>query len=633
MIPRRPRIGSSAHRSTVVLCAPPLRPILPPACIRELPTANIISSLLTCGGCSYRYYSDTDRAPGVFPLFLDTCELPNGHPLDADLCIVGAGPAGISLALELSQSGLKILLLEAGGQAFEADSQQLYDGEVADGRLHSPPDRYRQRRFGGTTTIWGGRCTPYDPIDFEVRDYMPNSGWPIEFSEVSRFYRRANALCEAGQFAYRVDEAFSIAPSPMIAGFSSENFSTDTIERFSCPTDFGRRYAHKLRASTSIRVVLHANVTHIQLDPNGQRVVSLRVENQQGKRFAVHACRFVLATGGLEVPRLLLSSRDVQPQGIGNAHDIVGRYYMCHLAGTIGRIKVNGRAANVWHGYDLSPEGIYCRRRLALRPETQRRHQLSNFVARLHHPRITDPAHQNAVLSLLYLSKFAIPYEYRKRLQDDEGPALKRWIKHAWNVASRPHEAAGFAWHMLRDRRLAERKFPSIIVHSRANLFGLEFHVEQHPNAMSRITLTERADVFGMPRIRVDWRYTAEDVDSVSRTLALFGADLSHNDVGTFEYDPTSVEGEITRYGAYGGHHIGTARMGTDPRSSVVDANCRVHGVENLYVASAATFPTSSQANPTLTIVALALRLAEHLRATQSSNLFASPTIPSATAA
>jgi len=166
---------------------------------------------------------------------------------------------------------------------------------------------------------------------------------------------------------------------------------------------------------------------------------------------------------------------------------------------------------------------------------------------------------------------------------------------------------------MVRDRFLAERKFPSIIMRSRANLFSLDFHAEQQPNPLSRVTLSEQLDPFGMPRIHVDWRYTAIDVDTVKRSLALLAADLSQSGVGRFEYDPDSVEEEVTRYGAYGGHHIGTVRMGNSPRDSVVDINGRVHGVHNLYVAGSAIFPTSSQANPTLTVIAMALRLAEHL--------------------
>ncbi len=546
-------------------------------------------------------------------MFLDTHDLPDSQTLESDVCVVGAGAAGITLALGLLDSGLDVLMLESGGLEFEKTLQSLYDGEVVDERLHSPPDRYRQRRFGGTTTIWGGRCVPFDPIDFEARDFIPSSGWPLDFATVLPFYRQANSLCEAGTFSYRADEAFDRPLAPMLAGFSSDNFSSDTLERFGCPTDFGRRYSHKLNAARNVRVLLHASVTHIQLDDTGRRTVSLAVANLQGKKFTIRARRFVLATGGLEVPRLLLASRDVHPAGVGNFHDVVGRYYMCHLAGTIGRIKINGELRNAWHGYDVSNEGVYCRRRLALRPEVQRSLQLGNFIARLHHPRITDPAHQNAVLSLLYLAKFVISYEYGKRLHGDDSSSVRRWFNHLWNVASRPDEALGFAWHMLRDRTLAERKFPSIIVRSKANLFSLDFHAEQQPNPASRITLSGRSDSFGMPRIKIDWRYTPGDVDTVSRALALLRDDFRRSGIGTFEYDSGSVEAEMTRYGAYGGHHIGTARMGSDSRHSVVDSDCRVHEVGNLYIAGSAVFPTSSQANPTLTITALALRLAAHL--------------------
>ncbi len=546
-------------------------------------------------------------------MFLDTHDLTDGHALRAHLCIVGAGAAGIALALALRDSGIDVLLLEAGGLDFEDSSQALYAGEVVDERLHSPPDRYRQRRFGGTTTIWGGRCMPFDPIDFEAREYMPESGWPFGFATLLPFYPRSNSLCEAGAFAYRAQEAFERPLRPMLAGFDSDNFSTDTLERFSCPTDFGRRYGEKLRTAPNIRVVLHANVTHIQLDESGRSVTTLTVRNQQGKRFTARAERFVLATGGLEVARLLLASRDVQSTGIGNSRDVVGRYYMCHLAGTIGRIQIAGPLENAWHGYDISAEGVYCRRRLALRPEAQRALRLGNFVARLHHPRITDPAHRHPVLSLLYLAKSLIPYEYGKRLHGEEQASLRQWLEHLRNAALRPHEAIGFAWHMLRDRRLAERKFPSIIIRSRANLYSLDFHAEQQPNPASRITLSDSLDEFGMPRLKIDWRHTAADLDTVSRSLELLRADFQRTRVGSFEYDPATVAYEMIRYGAYGGHHIGTARMGIDPRTSVADADCRVHAVENLYLASAATFPTSSQANPTLTVVALALRLAAHL--------------------
>jgi choline dehydrogenase-like flavoprotein len=546
-------------------------------------------------------------------MILDANNLPDDGTLRADICIVGAGAAGISMALQFLGSGIEVLLLESGAFALEPDTQALYVGAVAEERLHSPPDLYRERRFGGTTTIWGGRCMPFDPIDFETRDYVPRSGWPLTRAALLPYYPPANRLCEAGDFSYTAAATFRDGGRPMIEGFDSGYFSSDTLERFSCPTDFGARYGHRLRAARNITVVMHANVTAIRLQAGGERVASLEVRSLRGKQLQARASHFVLATGGLEVPRLLLASRDVQANGIGNLHDVVGRYYMCHLAGTIGALKFLTPPGTVHHGYEISEEGIYCRRRLALRPEAQRAQRLGNFVARLHHPRITDPAHRSSVLSLLYLSKPFIPYEYSKRLHGDEHANLRTWLQHLGNVVRDPLDAVAFAWHMLRDRKLAARKFPSIIVTPKANLYSIDFHAEQQPNAASRVMLDSAHDALGMPRLRIDWRYVAGDLDTVQRAIALLAAEFARTGVGRLDYEPDTVEAEMTRYGAYPGHHIGTARMGSDPRDSVVDANCRVHGVDNLFVASAAIFPTSSQANPTLTVVAMSLRLAAHL--------------------
>lgn len=535
--------------------------------------------------------------------------------LQADLCIVGAGAAGITLALELADSGLDVVLLESGGLEEDLRTQNLYQGSVANEALHSPPARYRQRRFGGSTTIWGGRCMPFDPIDFESRDYLANSGWPFGREELDPYYARANALCEAGPFVYSAQQAFRQPLRPVIDGFTSERFSTDGLERFSCPTDFGTRYRHRLEKAPKLRLLLDANVTDIQLDVGGTRVTHLDLRTLAGRKLQVRAARFVLATGGLEVTRLLLASRGQDPRGIGNAHDQVGRYYMCHLAGTIGTLRIRGTPDRVHHGYDVSDEGVYCRRRLTLEPAVQRQLGLGNFIARLHHPRITDPDHRSAVLSLLALAKPLIPYEYAKRLHGDEQATWLTWFKHVRNVALRPFDAFAFAWHMLRDRKLAARKFPSIIIKSRGNLYSIDFHAEQVPNPDSRVTLHPDArDELGMPQLHIDWRYTPKDVQTVRRALALLAEDIAASGVGTLDYQPDEVELEMTRYGAYGGHHIGTTRMGTDPRTSVVNQDCRVHAVDNLYIASSAVFPTSSQANPTLTIVALALRLGAHLK-------------------
>jgi len=537
----------------------------------------------------------------------------NGACLRADVCVVGGGAAGISLALALSGQGLSIILLESGRMGEDAATQALYAGEVADERLHSPADKYRQRRLGGSTATWGGRSMPFDPIDFETRSQVPHSGWPISYEDLLPFYPQANALSEAGRFAYDADEALGAAAPPMVRGFTSEVVRTNGLERFSCPTNFGQRYERRLRVAPDIQVLLGANCIAIGLEADGRSVRDVSVATLAGRRFRVAARATVLAMGGLETARLLLASRDVAPRGVGNEHDVVGRYYMCHIAGNVGTLVFNGRPQDVRHGYEITPEGIYCRRRLAVAATEQRRHGLANCVARLHFSRITDPRHRNGVLSGLFLSRKFISYEYGKRLHDGTDPTPGVYARHLWNVISDPVDTAAFLVHWATRRTLAQRKFPSVILRNRTNRFSLEMHGEQIPRADSRVTLTGKVDALGMPRLHIDWRYSPEDIASMDGTLQLIAQELERSGTGRLDYDRATLEEDLLRFGAYGGHHIGTARMGTDPRTSVVDADCRVHSVDNLFVAGSAAFPTSSQANPTLTLIALSLRLARHL--------------------
>lgn len=544
-------------------------------------------------------------------MIVDAYALADAPTFAADICIVGAGAAGITLALDLIDSGLDVLLLESGGWDAEKDTQALYQGQVADPALHSPLESYRVRRYGGSTTLWGGRCMPFDPIDFEERAAIPLSGWPIGPADLAPYYPRANRLAEAGAYAYTVETAFDTPRKPMIDGFRSSHFSSNTLERFSCPTDFGRRYLHKLAAARNVHVVLHANVTRIRLAADGGSVDCLDVATLRGQQTTVRARHVVLAMGGLETARLLLASRDVHQAGVGNGHDLVGRHYMCHIAGTLGVLRFN---RPVWHGYDVADDGTYCRRRLALRPDVQRRLGLANMVARLHHPRIIDPAHHNGVLSLLSLARMFIPYEYAKRLDGDIRLDLGTWAAHVRNVVVDMPTTVRFMTHLLRKRRWAERKFPSIIIRSKSNLFSLDVHAEQEPNPDSRVTLSDERDALGMPRLCVDWRHTARDMESISRSLTLLAQDIAASGVGRFDVDLDRVTAEMTRYGAYGGHHIGLARMAASPARGVVDGNGTVFGVGNLHLAGSAVFSTSSQANPTLTIIALALRLGTYLK-------------------
>ena len=396
----------------------------------------------------------------------------------------------------------------------------------------------------------------------------------------------------------------------MIAGFTPAQFSTEGIERFSAPTDFSARYGHRLRASQAVRVILGANATEIMTSADGTRAEAVQLRRLGGGGFTLRPKQLVIALGGLETPRLLLASRQVHADGIGNAQCQLGRYYMCHIAGTSGRLRLAVPPSMVRHGYERAEDGTYLRRRLHLTEAAQRSQGVGNAVMRLHFPPIPDPSHGSGILSGLYLARRLLPYEYRKRLEGPDGPTLA----HLRNILTDPASTLGFAGDMLFRRKLAARKFPSVIVRPPGGVFSLDYHGEQAPNPDSRVTLTEARDALGMPRLHVDWRHSAMDLHTAETCFRLLAADLGAWGRGWLDFEPAQLAQDMLRDGAYGGHHLGTARMGHSPTSSGVDAQARVHGIRNLSLAGAAIFPTSGQAHPTLTLVALALRLADRLQ-------------------
>lgn len=547
-------------------------------------------------------------------MILDANEIGAGAALHADLCIVGAGPAGIAIALACAASGMAVLLLESGGLRPDAQGQALCRGEVADGAAHPPPHLFRRRGLGGCSTIWGGRCVPFDRQDFAARPWLGLSApWPIAYETLVPYWRDAASLLEIGAPDFDARTAIAGGMKPMLPGFAHPHVSTDTIERFSPPADLGRRHEAALRDSRAILVLLHATCTGIVLEDNHARVRELAIRARGGAALLVRARHVVLAAGGLEVPRLLLASNGQLPSGIGNAHDQVGRHYMTHLAGTSCVFTPSpGRVP--FHGYERDADGIYCRRRFSITEAAQRAMGIGNAVARLHHPRPADPAHRSGPLSALSLASRLVAREYRGAAGGaQEGFGLARTLRHVANVARDAPATASFAGHVLRDRVLARRKFPSIIVQPPSGRFTLDIHAEQLPDRESRITLGRDRDRFGTPVPRIDWRPGAEDLRTVRVTVSLIAEALASGGHGTLEYDPAGLDADMTAAGAYGGHHLGGARMSASPGTGVVNGDCRVHGISNLYIAGGAVLPTSGQANPTLTIVALALRLAAHL--------------------
>lgn len=551
-------------------------------------------------------------------MILDAQTLPDGTELFGDICIVGSGPAGLSLAARLAHSGHSALLVEAGGIKRRGRDQELYRGEVADpGLRHASLHRYRERHLGGTSAIWGGRCIPFDPIDFAQRDYVPESGWPFAIETLDASYREALDYCEAGAWEYQAARALPSDPRSLIPGLSSDDFITDAVERFSRPTDFSRRFGGLLKTSRSIQVLLNANVVDILTDHDGRVVEGLDIRTFAPGRLTARAGLFVLAAGGLETTRLLLNGCIARRggggrRGLGNQGGALGRFYMSHLRGTIGTLTLDGAPDQVAHGYGTSPDGIYCRRILRLSEAAQRREGILNSLFRLHHPPIVDPTHRNGILSAVFLVKNTLLPEYRPLLRDQAvTPGLI--ARHIRNLIIDAPAVTAFGADWLRRRTLASRKLPSVALRARNNAYRLEFQSEQAPNRASCVTLSDATDAFGLRRLRVDWRTTDLDVATVIRAYELLGDAVARSGAGTLRFDRESIAAEILLEGPIGGHHLGTTRMAAQPADGVVDPDCRVFGTANLYVAGGSVFPTSGQANPTLTIVALAIRLADHL--------------------
>lgn len=546
----------------------------------------------------------------------DARELPHGAAMECDVCIVGSGAAGITCAIELGRAGLDVILLEAGGKNFSKDSQRSFEGTVVNPERHGALDAYRHRRLGGTTCVWGGRCAPFDDLDFEERSYVPFSGWPVTAGQMKPFYERAHEHLDLGQYEYSSLSDSILRSSQLVPGYRQEEVLTDQLWRFSVPTDFGKKYTEELRVSANITVYLHANALQMVCTEAGRSVHALECASAPGRTFQIRANDFILAAGGLEVARLLLLSKNVSPNGIGNDRDLVGRFYSSHITGNCGDLRFAAGTRPIW-GYENARDGVYCRRTLRLHPGTQLREGLLNSRFILSHPLPADPSHGSSILSSMYLVKrligHRVPPEYSKAFSQMQ--PLDHVCAHSKNVIGGLPSLAAFSIAWMQKRALAKRKLPSVSIFSKSNTYTLHFDGEQAPNRDSRISLSEARDEYGMRRLRVDWRYQPIDTRSIARSCEIIVNSLDAAGKAKALFAVDELEQRIAANCAVGSHHIGTTRMASNPAKGVVDESCRVFGVSNLHIASSSIFATSSFANPTLTIVAFAVRIADRIRA------------------
>ncbi len=501
--------------------------------------------------------------------------------IHCDVCIAGAGAAGIAAALNLAGRNHKVVLLEAGGLDYQEETQDPYAGENI-GRPYHDISTTRLRFLGGSTNHWGGMCSHLDPHDFEKRDWVPYSGWPISFEDLKPWYEQAHPWLELGPFDYRRE---AISPDgTRYLPFDDERLRHKMWHFSRPPTSFGVEHRAKLEAATSLDVLLNANLVDIELDHQSNRVRGFVVRSYQGKKTTVRARHFVLALGGLENPRLLLCARSERSQGLGNERGLVGRFFMEHLNAEAGHVATDD---DQWPGsYDsLFRDGRQYRAYLVASREQQYQRQILGSAIGL------GPLFHARERSVAYESLHKIKMAWlRRRLPDDLGGHISNLIM----------DAAG-----LKDA-LEERFDPTVYLYTEA---------EQAPNPDSRVTLSNNRDALGLPRIQLDWRLSEIDKRSMREIAYLIGQELGRIDKGRVGLPPWLLEESIAdddpMIGGY--HHMGTTRMSTDASTGVVNADCRVFTTENLFIAGSSVFTTGGAANPTLTIVALALRLADYL--------------------
>jgi choline dehydrogenase-like flavoprotein len=522
-------------------------------------------------------------------VFVDGRDLPGDVPIEADVCVIGGGAAGIALALGLLDSSRSVLLVEGGGLA--ASDVERRPPRVIPGRDARPslgPDRSRFWYLGGNTNTWAGNCRPLDEPDLEERDWVPGS-WPIGRDEMLTWYERAQAALGLGDFSwYDLGRARPHLTRPLL-----EIDSSVAVTRVMqvCPVlSLAALHRKRLEDEGDLRVLLRTEAIRLVTDGGGDRVSAVEVSCADGRRRRIEADTVVLAAGGIDNARLLLASNDVALNGLGNEHDLVGRYFMDHWwfdlpLGDWGKDLDVGLYAFDSHR-DQSIDGQPVWAQLSLSGELMQRERIPGVTIWF----VRRPLASASVVAAQMLALSALG-----RVAADPLTDVRLFFTDA-------HRMPG---HVLRrrTRRASSDRAPYALT--------LMVQLEQTPDRENRVRLSARKDALGRPEPELDLRLTAADRAGHERALGLVARELGLDVDRALKQMRLKLAGR--RYDFFW-HHTGTTRMADDPQLGVVDTDCRVHGISNLFVAGNSVFPTEGTAPPTLTIVALALRLAEHLK-------------------
>lgn len=541
-------------------------------------------------------------------MIIDGNTISAGETLEADVVVVGTGPAGLTLARELANQAFSVMLLESGDSLPHRSLKKLNEGETS-GDPYPNPRWGRQRQLGGTPNRWqiyigphlyGARYAPFDALDFEARDYVPNSGWPITRTDLDPYYARAQVHCGLGPYEYETDywAKPDLGPIPL----KGQRLMTSMFQ-FGARDVWTKNYHDVTDDAANLRVLTAASAVEIETDEGGTNAVAVRVMNYAHTSFRVRAKQIVLAVGCIESSRILLNSTDKHRDGLGNDHDVVGRYFMDHPQSYLNVLTPKDKRVFDSAGlYDLRSMGKYgVMAKMTFSEATMRAEQLQNicFVLFPRRDHFMSEAFQSFFTVALSLYHASRPSDLGRHTKN----MLKGWHHLAqiglWQLQGKapyPYLARG-GWADIPNKS------------SLFDVFEIFSLLEQAPDPDNRITLTDRTDPNGTRQVRVHWQFTEQDRRSVEATRRVFEQEMAESGLGTVTWHPDPYTS------ASSVHPSGGTRMHTNPRFGVVDAQCKVHGVSNLYIASSGVFPTCGYANPTLTVVALATRVADAVKA------------------
>jgi GMC oxidoreductase/Pyridine nucleotide-disulphide oxidoreductase len=553
-------------------------------------------------------------------------DIPQGESLHAGLVVIGAGPAGIVSALEAARRGVDVVLIETGNRKQSPVYQQLSEAHRQDPDVHAPVELAVSRQLGGTSSIWGGRCVPYDRVDFVEREVAPDSAWPVTYEDLQPYFDRACEWMLCGRSIFDVNELDHL-PRHMIPGLEDGAVSTSSLERWSLPTDFGKVYFDDLRDAVGLKVITDTTCVRINLDDDKARATYIECRTLAGHSFTVAAQDVIVAAGGLESTRLLMCSPGWGGKSIGDHSGQLGHWYMAHLEGVIADLVLSTPAQDTIYWYERDIDGSYVRRRFAFAESYLLEHDLPNISGWIANPELADASHHNAQLSLTYLALISplgflfAPTAQRLSLTGSNIPGTPYGMAerssvwaHVRNLLRHPIETIRFLVDFGIRRVFAPgRKPPGFFVGNPANLYPFQYHAEHLPHYDSCVKLADDIDDVGMPKLDIDILFTDEDIEGVLAAHRHWDSYLRASGVGRLVYLADDLAAAVRARTGGGFHQVGTTRMSKDPEKGVVDENLAVHGVPNIHVVSSSVFVTSGQANSTFMIVVFAIRLVERL--------------------